>query len=142
MIKKHIFDFFIYIRKIIPLSMFKKKIFLLLVEDEDDIIKLIKGILKNTRVKLYVSKTGEDALDIIKTKNIDIALVDYRLPYKNGILITNEIKQIKDIPVILETGEKMLCENIDMSKEFQFDDVICKPFDKGIVLETLKKYIN
>lgn len=121
--------------------MFKKKIFLLLVEDEDNIIKLIKGIFKNTSIKMYISKTGEDALDIIKTKKIDIALVDYKLPYKNGILITNEIKQIRNIPIILETGEKMLCENIEMIKEFQFDDVICKPFDKETVMNVLKKYI-
>ena len=80
--------------------------------------------------------------DIIKTKKIDIALVDYKLPYKNGILITNEIKAIRDIPIILETGEKMLCENTDMTKEFQFDDVLCKPFDKSIVMDVLKKYIK
>jgi DNA-binding response OmpR family regulator len=123
--------------------MFKKTIFLLLVEDDDDIIKLIKGILKSSKVKIYVSKTGEDAIDIIKTKNIDIALVDYKLPYKNGILITNEIREIKgDIPIILETGEKMLCENSDMTKEFRFDDVICKPFDKEMVMGVLKKYIK
>ena len=121
--------------------MFKKTV-LLLVEDDEDIIKLIKGILKSTKVKIYVSKTGEDAIDIIKTKNIDIALVDYKLPYKNGIIITNEIKTLKpDLPIILETGEKMLCENIEMSKEFQFDDVLCKPFDREIVLKVLKKYL-
>jgi DNA-binding response OmpR family regulator len=122
--------------------MFKKKIFLLLVEDDADIVKLIKGILKGTKVKLYISRTGEDALDIVKTKDVDIALVDYKLPYKNGILITNEIKQIKNIPIILETGEKMLCEDIDMTKEFKFDDVICKPFDKAMVIDVLKKYIS
>ena len=107
-----------------------KTIFLLLVEDDEDIIKLIKSILKNSKVKIYVSKTGEDALDIIKTKKIDVALVDYKLPYKNGILITNEIKAIKDIQIILETGERMLYENIEMTKEFQFDDVLSKPFNK------------
>lgn len=120
--------------------MFKRNV-LLLVEDDDDIIKLVKGILKNTRLKIYVSRTGEDAIEIVKTKKIDIALVDYKLPYKNGILITNEIKSIKDIPIILETGEKILCENVEMTKEFQFDDVICKPFDREIVINTLKKYL-
>jgi DNA-binding response OmpR family regulator len=123
--------------------MFKKTIFLLLVEDDESIVKLIKGILKNTRVKIYVSKTGEDAIEIIKTKKIDIALVDYKLPYKNGILITNEIKEINsDLPIILETGEKMLYENIEMTKDFQFDDVLAKPFDRELVLDVLKKHIK
>ena len=123
--------------------MFKKKIVLLLVEDDDDIIKLIKGIFKSSKIKLYVSKTGEDAIDIVKTKNIDIALVDYKLPYKNGILITNEIKSLKpNMPIILETGEKMLCENIDMTKEFQFDDVLCKPFNRDVVMDVFNKYLK
>jgi len=123
--------------------MFKKTIFLLLVEDDEDIVKLIKGILKNTRVKIYVSKTGEDAIEIIKTKKINIALVDYKLPYKNGILITNEIKEINpELPIILETGEKMLYENVEMTKDFQFDDVLAKPFDRELVLDVLKKYLK
>lgn len=123
--------------------MLKKTVFLLLVEDDEDIIKLIKGILKSSKVKIYVSKTGEDAIDIVKSKKIDIAFIDYKLPYKNGILITNEIRDIKpEMPIILETGEKMLCENTDMTKEFRFDDVLCKPFDKSIVLETLKKHLK
>ena len=122
--------------------MFKNKV-LLLVEDEDDIIKLIKAILKNTDVKIYVSKTGEDAISIIKSKNIDLALVDYKLPYKNGILITKEIREINpNMPIILETGEKMMYENIDATKEFQFDDVLKKPFDKESVIEILKKYLK
>lgn len=118
------------------------KTFLLLVEDDEDIIKLIKGMLKGRKIKIYVSKTGEDALEIVKTKKIDIALVDYKLPYKNGILITNEIKAIKDIPIILETGERMLCQDINITKEFQFDDVLCKPFDMEDVFNVLNKYIK
>lgn len=118
-----------------------KKHVLLLVEDDEDIIKLIKAFLKSTKVKIYVSKTGEDAIEILKSKPIDIAFVDYKLPYKNGILITNEIKAIKNIPIILETGEKILCENVEMTKEFQFDDVLCKPFDRETVLNTMKKFL-
>ena len=120
--------------------MLKKQV-LLLVEDDEDIIKLIKAFLKSTKVKIYVSKTGEDAIEILKSKPIDIAFVDYKLPYKNGILITNEIKAIKNIPIILETGEKILCENVEMTKEFQFDDVLCKPFDRETVLNTMKKFL-
>jgi CheY-like chemotaxis protein len=121
--------------------MFKKHI-LLLVEDDEDIVKLIKSILKSTKIKIYISRTGEDALEIVKTKKIDIALVDYKLPYKNGIIITNEIKTLKDIPIILETGEKMLYENPEMAKDFQFDDVLSKPFDRDTVLGILEKYLK
>jgi len=120
---------------------FRKKISLLLVEDDDDVIKLFKAILKRTNIKIFVSKTGEDALDIVKKNKIDIALIDYRLPYKNGILLTNEIKSIRDIPIILETGEPMLRDKVELAKEFQFDDLLSKPFDRETVLDIVFKYI-
>lgn len=122
--------------------MFGKKLLLLLVEDDDDVIKLFKAILKRTKIKIFVSKTGEDALEIVKNNNIDIALIDYRLPYKNGILLTNEIKSIRDIPIILETGEPMLREKVDLAREFQFDDLLSKPFDKSTVLDIINKYLK
>jgi len=120
----------------------KKKKNILLVEDDADIIKLLLAILKSPRIKVYVSRTGVDAINILKTKRIDLALVDYKLPYKNGILITNEIKAIKDIPIILETGERMLYENPDTLKDFQFDDVISKPFDRKDVMDIVNKYLE
>jgi len=119
----------------------QQKKHILLVEDDADIIKLLLAIFKDSGIKVYVSNTGVDAINILKTKKIDLALVDYKLPYKNGILITNELKMIKDIPIILETGEKMLYENPDTLKDFQFDDVISKPFAKKDVLDVIKKYL-
>jgi len=120
----------------------KKKKNILLVEDDADIIKLLLAILKSPKIRVYVSRTGVDAINILKTKRIDLALVDYKLPYKNGILITNEIKAIKDIPIILETGERMLYENPDTLKDFQFDDVISKPFDRKDVMDIVNKYLE
>jgi CheY-like chemotaxis protein len=124
-------------------NFFKKKKMkhILLVEDDADVIKLLLAILKNPYITVYVSNTGVDAVNIFKTKKIDLALVDYKLPYKNGILLTNEMKSIKDIPIILETGEQMLYANPDTLKDFQFDDVISKPFRREDVLEVVNKYL-
>jgi CheY-like chemotaxis protein len=126
------------------LNFFKKnkKTHILVIEDDPETLDLLIKILKNPNIKVYPSSTGVDAIDILKTKKIDVALVDYKLPYKNGILLTNEIKTIKDIPIILETGERMLYENPDMVKDFQFDDVISKPFTKEDVFNILNKYLT
>lgn len=119
----------------------KKKKHILIVEDDADVIKLLVAILKNLDVNIHISNTGVDAINIFKNKKIDLALVDYKLPYKNGILITNEMRSIKDIPIILETGEKMLYESPDTLKDFQFDDVISKPFNREDVLRVINKYL-
>ena len=119
----------------------KKKKHILIVEDDADVIKLLVAILKNLNVNIHISNTDVDAINIFKNKKIDLALVDYKLPYKNGILITNEMRSIKDIPIILETGEKMLYESPDTLKDFQFDDVISKPFNREDVLRVINKYL-
>jgi DNA-binding response OmpR family regulator len=126
------------------LNLFKKnkKTNILIVEDDPDTLLLLIKILKCPNIKVYTSNTGVDVINIIKTKKIDLAIVDYKLPYKNGILITNEIKMIKDIPIILETGERMLYENPEMLRDFQFDDVISKPFNSEDVFKVLDKYFN
>jgi CheY-like chemotaxis protein len=119
-----------------------KKTHILVIEDDPTTMLLLVKILKRSNIKVYSSSTGVDAINILKTKKIDLALIDYKLPYKNGILITNEIKTIKDIPIILETGERMLYENPEMLQDFQFDDVISKPFNSEDVFKVLDKYIN
>ena len=66
--------------------MFGNKKNMLLVEDDYDTIKMLKKMLKKFNLNIYVSDTGESALDVMRNKKIDIVLMDYKLPYKNGIL--------------------------------------------------------
>jgi len=122
--------------------MFKKKKNLLIVEDDFDTVKMLKKMLKKFNLNIYVSDTGENALDVMKNKKIDIVLMDYKLPYKNGILLTKEIRKINgDIPIILETGESKLFGNMDTVKGFQFDDIIEKPLTMDKVTDVVKEYI-
>lgn len=122
--------------------MFGNKKNMLLVEDDYDTIKMLKKMLKKFNLNIYVSDTGESALDVMRNKKIDIVLMDYKLPYKNGILLTKEMKKINNsVPIILETGESKLFGNIDTVKGFQFDDIIEKPLTTDKVVDIIKDYV-
>lgn len=102
----------------------------LIIEDNENDMKIAESHLKSLKAKVFKCETGEKALETFKKRDIDLVIVDYRLPYKNGLMITNEIKSIREVPIILITGIDEVIHDVDYVKKFGFDDVICKPYHK------------
>ena len=87
---------------------------------EDDHINIfyIEEILYETKAKLIIVKNGLEAVEICKkNKNIDLVLMDIRIPGINGYEATKRIKEItNNLPVIAQTAYAMT-EDIKKSKE-------------------------
>ena len=82
--------------------MAKKKI--LLIEDEEFIIRPLEIILKKEDFDLVIAKDGEDGLLKIKNEKPDLVLLDIILPKMNGFEVLEKFKKerdLKDIPVII-----------------------------------------
>ena len=82
--------------------MAKKKI--LLIEDEEFIIRPLEIILKKEDFDLVIAKDGEDGLLKIKNEKPDLVLLDIVLPKMNGFEVLEKFKKerdLKDIPVII-----------------------------------------
>jgi len=129
----------------------------LLVEDSSDDIELIKRKLTSRKIncKLFVAKDGEEALDYMYRKDkyddkekfpdLDLILLDIRMPKKNGIEVLKAIKSdetLKDIPVVMLTVSTI---ESDVFKSFDYgcDHYIAKSvgFDKfEVTLEPIIKY--
>lgn len=109
----------------------------LIIEDNENDMKIAESHLKSMKAKVYKCVTGEKALDIFKKKDINLVIIDYRLPYKNGLMITNEIKNFKEVPIILISGTDEVIQDVDYVKKFRFDDIICKPYHKVDLLKSI-----
>ena len=113
---------------------------LLIVEDDLLILKLLREFLKN--YTLFLAEEYNVAIKHIKNENIDLCLVDYTLPYKNGISLIKEIKCIRNIPCILTSGwtEEMIKEKENTEK---VDVFLQKPASiyklKKVIEELLKE---
>ncbi|MCH5323050.1 MAG: response regulator, partial [Helicobacter sp.] len=70
-----------------------KRLKVLYVEDEKDILKLTSMVLEDYVGKLYTANNGKEALEIIKDKNIDVVITDILMPKLNGIELIREIKK-------------------------------------------------
>lgn len=110
----------------------------LIIEDNVNDMKIAESHLKSLNAKVFKCETGEKAIDMFKKKDIDLVIVDYKLPYKNGLIITNEIKSIRDVPIILITGIDEVIHDVNYVKKFGFDDVVCKPYHKVDFVNAIK----
>jgi DNA-binding NtrC family response regulator len=115
---------------------------ILLVEDE----KLIRWSLANRLSKegyvVVEVDRGGDALKTLEEKEIDLVLLDYRLPDMDGLHVLKNLPHAsKDIPVIMMTAYSTVESAIEAMKLGAFD-YLNKPFEIEELLVTLQKALE
>ena len=104
---------------------------ILIVEDEKAISEFIKLNLSVVGYNTYEVFDGEEAVNILKAKHIDLVLLDIMLPKSDGYEVLPVIIE-KNIPVILVTARDRLEDRVK-GLNLGADDYITKPFE-GIEL--------
>lgn len=115
---------------------------ILIVEDDSDMQKILKLYLQREGYQVNSVSNGRDAIDFLIENAVDIVLLDWMMPIKNGMETLKEIRQL-NIPVkILMLTAKG--ENADEAAGLTFgaDDYLRKPFDIKILLLRIKKLCN
>lgn len=114
---------------------------ILIVDDQFGIRILLTEVFQKEGYRTFQAANGISALDIVKTHNPDMVLLDIKIPGMDGIEILRRMKKInKDIKVIIMTAYGEL----DMIKEAMNLGAItyfAKPFDIDELRETVRKYI-
>jgi len=83
---------------------------ILIVDDEEEITRAIIERILMQRSDVYdalVSTDGHEALDLMRTKNVDVVLLDIRLPNFDGTEVCRQIttdESLKSTPVIVTSG--------------------------------------
>lgn len=106
----------------------------LLVEDDDLLVKRIKNHFADTEFSLCVDSTGADALAMVQASQtsedntIELAVVDIVLPQKDGLLLAKELTTLTEIGVIMLSSRDSQSDRIAGLAQGA-DDYICKPVD-------------
>ena len=115
---------------------------LLVVEDEESNYFLLERILKRTNAKVVWAKNGIEAVDITAKGEIDLILMDIRMPVMDGYEATEEIRKFnKTIPIIAQTAYALKGEK-ERSIAAGCDGYISKPIDPKELLETIIRSIK
>ena len=120
--------------------MAKKKI--LIIDDEEDLIYLMKLRLEFQNYQVVPLNVSTAALEVAKMEKPDLILLDIMMPDKNGYEVCKELKADKethDIPVILFTAKPQAKERIaDLYESAGADDYILKDFALDKLMSKIK----
>ena len=115
----------------------------LIAEDVDDNFLFLKTFLRKTKINVLWAKDGKEAIEFCqKDDNIDIVLMDIRMPFIDGYEATRKIKEFKpNLPIIAQTAYAL---NSDYQKVFDAgcDEYITKPILGKILFQKMEKFIK
>lgn len=114
----------------------------LIIEDDDTIRNGLKFYLEQENFVVLDADTATKTINLIENNlDISIILLDINLPDKNGFDLFNDIKKIKDFPIIFLTAndlEVSVVRGLDMGA----DDYITKPFKARELVSRIKNVLR
>lgn len=104
---------------------------LLLVDDDPEILTLLRAKLADEPFELLTAVEGESALNIVRTQKPDLVVLDVNLPGLSGLEVCRSLradKDTRDIPIIILSGRSDQIDRV-LGLEFGADDYVTKPFN-------------
>ncbi|MDO4617270.1 MAG: response regulator transcription factor [Lachnospiraceae bacterium] len=113
---------------------------ILIVEDEMAIAELEKDYLELSGFEVEIENEGDTGLKRAKEEDFDLLILDLMLPGTDGFEICRQVREIKDIPIIMVSAKK---EDIDKIHGLGMgaDDYITKPFSPSEMVARVKAHM-
>ncbi len=111
---------------------------ILIVEDEKPISDILKFNLEKEGYKTVQAFDGEEGLNLAKTSDFDLILLDVMLPKMDGFQVLREVRSLKvNIPIILVTAREDEIDKV-LGLELGADDYITKPYSMRELIARVK----
>jgi two-component system alkaline phosphatase synthesis response regulator PhoP len=117
---------------------------ILVVDDEDDLLELLRYNLTREGYQVTCVATGEDALRNVRRQAPDLIVLDLMLPAIDGLEVCRRLKgesKTRDIPIIMLTA-KSEESDIVAGLEHGADDYIAKPFSPRVLMARVKALLR
>jgi two-component system alkaline phosphatase synthesis response regulator PhoP len=120
----------------------KEKI--LVVDDEEDILELLRFNLSREGCQVFCASSGEEALRLVRSEIPDLVVLDLMLPGIDGLEVTRWLKSdpnTKHLPIVMLTakGEEA---DIVTGLELGADDYVTKPFSPRILVARVRAVLR
>ena len=119
----------------------------LLVDDDKDILNMLKVFLKDKNFDIITSGNGEEAYKIIIKEKPDLAIIDGLIPGIHGFELCKKVKEhtgLKKSPkiILMSSLYKGLKYKLDAMKTYHADDYLHKPIKKEELLSRIEALVK
>jgi two-component system phosphate regulon response regulator PhoB len=117
---------------------------ILVIDDEEDILELLRFNLTKEGYRVCSASTGEEALSVARTERPDLVLLDLMLPGIDGLEVARRLKAdplTRSVPILMLTakGEEA---DIVTGLEVGAEDYITKPFSPKILIARVRAVLR
>ena len=117
---------------------------ILVVDDDELMLKLLRTALAQENYELMLAASGLEALNLLRKRRPDLILMDMEMPGLDGMETTSRIKsaeQFSTLPVIMVTGNSEKAIVASCLKAGATDFVV-KPFNREVLLDKIHKLLH
>jgi two-component system KDP operon response regulator KdpE len=116
-----------------------KKKRILIVDDEPGIGTVLRVEFSVSGYDVSTTTSGAEAIDLVRTQEPDIVLLDALMPDVSGIDVLKEVRAFSQVPVIIFTGHE---DMVKAALRLGANDFISKPFDHELLMEKVASILN
>lgn len=114
---------------------------ILIVEDDEAIVKVLRRALMMENYQVDVAYDGESGLTLARERQPDLVILDLMLPGMDGIEVCQRLRNTGNIPILVLTAKDALQDRIQ-GLDAGADDYMVKPFELGELLARLRALLR
>lgn len=118
---------------------------IMVVDDEPDVVDLIKLVLESDGYSVITAYSGKECLEKLDKETPDLILLDIMMPQMDGWEVFRRIRadeRTANIPVAMLTAKTQSIDKMIGLHVVKVDDYITKPFGRSELLERIKKILK
>jgi two-component system alkaline phosphatase synthesis response regulator PhoP len=100
---------------------------ILVVDDAPDIVRLTRDYLEHAGFEVLAATDGDAAVQVARTRQVDLIVLDLGLPGMDGLDVTRAIRRASEVPIIMLTARTDESDKL-VGLELGADDYVTKPF--------------
>ena len=117
----------------------------LCIEDEPEMIDLIRLILERKGFEVLGAVGGQEGLDVVRHEKPDLVLLDLMMPDVDGWEVYRQMKadeELQHIPVVVVTAKAQSIDKVLGLHIAKVDDYVTKPFGPGDLVESVERVLK
>jgi DNA-binding response OmpR family regulator len=114
----------------------------LIVDDEPDILLLLRLALEVAGYSTVEASDGEEALEVIRSEHPDVVLLDVMMPGMDGWATLEHLGEIGEHPRVIMVTARTASRDRDRAIAMGADDFVTKPFEPAELVERMRQLLR
>jgi two-component system response regulator ChvI len=111
------------------------------IDDDQDILDLVKTMLELEGYQVITFESGVAALDALRAKKASLIILDIKMPGMDGMEFLCELRRTSELPVMFLTGKLDEVDEV-LGLKLGADDFIRKPFSRPVLVERVRTVLR